>query len=193
MEDILQERSTRVEDAFRLLQNNKDSLSNIPGIVRQLMTLHVWEGYNWQGKTVSFSSFREFVETSPPEGLGTTVDELIGFCRKYPEIADQVNQLIQEQKPIYKPPVGLDKRPKSRGSYRRNLQRLRVLAENDQAAMKLRKQVLAGEISLRQALISLGVERKKYSIEASSDAVVAFIQKHLNSEQVKDVLDMLSP
>ena len=44
--NILHERAERVEEAFRLLQGNKDSLGNIPGVLRQLISLKVWEGYD---------------------------------------------------------------------------------------------------------------------------------------------------
>ena len=105
-DNILKERAERIENAFKLLQGNKDNLGNLPGIIRQLVTLRVWEGYEWKGKTIIFSSFREFVETPPPQGLGTTVDELITFCKKYPEVADLVDKTVQEQAPTYRHPEG---------------------------------------------------------------------------------------
>lgn len=84
MSNILKERATRVEDAYRLLQGNKDGLGNIPGVLRQLISLKVWEGYDWKGKEVKFTASGNCVETPPPEGLGTTVEELVSFCKKYP-------------------------------------------------------------------------------------------------------------
>lgn len=192
---ILQERAQRVEEAYRLLQGNKDNLGNIPGILRQIITLRVWEGYDWQGKTVTFSTFREFVETPPPEGLGTTIGDLVQFCRKYPEIADLIDSVVQEQTPSYRPPKrGNNVTPskKAKGnSLQRSLRTLRnYAAENSQAA-KLREKVLAGQISANQALIQLGKREKKFNIKASPDAVAGFARKHLSDEQIKELIDTL--
>lgn len=190
---ILQERAKRVEDAFRLLQGNKDGLGNIPGILRQLISLKVWEGYDWKGRTVTFSTFREFVETSPPEGLGTTVEELVNFCKKYPEIADLVDQTVQEQKPDYQPPKGMDitNKRKSGTSYQRSLRRLRALAQNDTKARKLRDQVLRGEISPSRALVNLGQQKRRYALEATPDAIIEFVKKHLSASQIKKLMEGL--
>jgi hypothetical protein len=192
---ILHERARRVEEAFHLLQGNKDNLGNIPGILRQLISLRVWEGYDWRGKTVSFGTFREFVEAPPPEGLGTTIDELVRFCRKYPEIADQIDQTVQEQVPDYRPPKREHNAPpykKARGnSYQRSLRRLRNLAVDDKKAADLRKQVMRGEISPNHALMELGKLNARYGVEATPESVVAFINKHLKKGDIRKVVDAL--
>lgn len=195
MSNILKERAARVEDAYRLLQGNKDGLGNIPGVLRQLISLKVWEGYDWRGKEVRFTTFREFVETSPPEGLGTTVEELINFCKKYPEIADLVDQTIQEQAPSYTPPAGGYNIPprKARGtSFQRSLRRLRNMADTDKEAAKLREKVLRGEMSANRALLELGTRKKRYAVEATPEALAVFAKKHLKPAQVKKLIEELN-
>jgi hypothetical protein len=194
-DDILKERAARVEDAFRLLQGNKDSLGNIPGIMRQLITLRVWEGYDWRGKTISFSTFREFVETPPPEGLGTTIDDLVQLCKKYPEVADQIDQIMQEQMPAYHPPIrGNITTPykKAKGnSFRQSIRRLRVLAQNDPKADELRQRVLRGEISANKALLELGKRRQRFSIEPTPTNVITFIKRYMSTEQIEILVEKL--
>lgn len=195
MANILKERAARVEDAYRLLQGNKDGLGNIPGVLRQLISLKVWEGYDWRGKEVKFTTFREFVETPPPQGLGTTIEELINFCKKYPEIADLVDQTVQEQMPDYQPPAGggiIYPLHKARGtSFQRSLRRLRNLSETDSKAALLRKKVLSGEISANHALLELGTRKKRFAVEASPDALVEFMKKHLTPTQRKKIVDAI--
>jgi hypothetical protein len=194
MSDILKERAGKVEDAFRLLQGNKDSLGNIPGILRQLVSLRVWEGYDWRGKTVTFGTFREFVESPAPEGLGSTVPELMSLCRKYPEIADLIDSVVQEQSPSYRPPKsahkGNHKRP-SGTSFQRNLRRLRNLALEDKEAKRLHAEVLAGRMTANGALRALGKRKARYGVEATPESVQAFVKKHLNSRQIKRLVDLL--
>lgn len=194
MANIWKERATKVEDAYRLLQGNKDGLGNIPGILRQLISLKVWEGYDWKGKVVKFGSFREFVETPPPEGLGTTVEDLIGFCKKYPEIADLVDQTLQEQAPIYQRPEGgiLYPPQKKRGtSFQRSLRRLRNLAESDKRAADLRKKVLLGEISANYALLELGKRTKRVALVPTPEGFIAFAKKHFKKAEIKKIIDEL--
>ena len=153
--------------------------------------MKVWEGYEWQGKTISFTSFREFVETPAPEGLGTTVDDLVRFCQKYPEIADKIDETIQEQIPSYHPPKGGNNDTplkKSKGnSLSRNLRILRNFSKENARAAELREQVLKGEISANKALIELGKRRKKHTLEASSNGVIQFVTKYLSEDQAKEV------
>jgi hypothetical protein len=194
-EDILRERAARVEEAFRLLQGNKDGLGNIPGILRQLITLRVWEGYDWKGKTVTFGTFREFIETPPPEGLGTTVDDLVQFCKKYPEIADQIDQLMQEQMPAYRPPKRSDNitpYKKATGtSFRRSLRRLRALGQKDPKAEELRQCVLRGEISANKALLELGKRRQRYVVEPTTSNIATFAKNHLSTDQIEILIKEL--
>jgi hypothetical protein len=191
MSDILKERAEKVEDAFRLLQGNKDSLGNIPGILRQLVSLRVWEGYDWRGKTVAFGTFREFVETPAPEGLGTSIPELVSLCRKYPEIADLIDSVVQEQSPGYRPPKsahkGNHKRP-SGTSFQRNLRRLRNLALENPEAKRLHAEVLAGRMSASGALRELGKKKPRYGVEASAESVVQFIKRHLSKSERSKVI-----
>jgi hypothetical protein len=191
---VFKDRAQRVEDAFRLLQGNKDNLGNIPGIIRRLVALRVWEGYDWKGKTVSFGTFREFVEAPPPEGLGTTIADLVRFCQKYPEVADLVDQTVQEQKPEYHPKKGNDRAvaKRSNGSgYQRSLRQLRILAQEDPRAMKLREQVLRGEITPNQALKDLGKRKSRYGVEASAESIVQFAKRHLSKSERKKVIKAL--
>jgi hypothetical protein len=191
-DNILSERADRVENAFRLLQNNKDSLGNIPGILRQLVSMRVWEGYSWKGKTITFGTFREFVEASPPEGLGASVEDLVTFCKKYPEIAELIDQTVQEQMPEYRSANKLPTHNRSNGtSYQRSLRRLRTLAQENDKAKKLREQVLNGEITANAALKDLGIKKARYGVEATIDGIVQFAKKHLSKSQIKKAAKIL--
>jgi len=193
-EHLMKERAERVENAFRLLQENKDNLGNIPGILRQLVSLKVWEGYNWKGKVISFGTFREFVEASPPEGLGTTIDELIALSKKYPEVVDLIDLTVQNQTSEYHRPKNTlsSKKIKSGNSYQRNFRQLRILAAEDPKAKVLHEKVLKGELSVGQALIQLGKRRRRYGVENTPDSVVKFVRRHFSSSQIKKIHDELA-
>lgn len=194
MSDILKERADCVENAYRLLQGNKDSLGNIPGVLRQIISLQAWEGYSWRGKTISFSSFREFVETPLPEGLGTTIEDLVSLCRRYPEIADLIDQVVQEQMPAYRPPknkAGINKKRPSGTSFQRALRKLRGLAAENDEARRLREDVLSGKLSANSALRELGHRKVRYTIEPTPQSIANFVRKRLSPQQVQELKNLL--
>ncbi len=152
----------------------------------------MWEGYEWRGKTITFETFREFIETPPPDGLGTTVEELISFCRKYPEVADLLDQVVQEQALVYRPRARAhaSKRPSGK-SYQRSIRRLRTLASYDPKAKKLYERFLQSEITASYALKELGKRKSRYGVEASAESVVQFIKRHLSKPERNKVIKAL--
>ena len=115
-----------------------------------------------------------------------------GSCKKYPEIADLIDQTVQEQKPEYRSTSNLHARKRSTGtSYQRSLRQLRMLALEDAKAKKLREQVLNGEITVNTALKDLGMKKTRYGIEATVDSIVQFAKKRLSKSQIKKIVKIL--
>jgi len=56
---------------------------------------------------VQFSSFSEFVTTSPLEGLGATLDQLRGICRSDPEALDAIDRATQNAPYVHTGDVAL--------------------------------------------------------------------------------------
>ena len=70
-----------INSLARSLVNGK-ALDNVPALVTAVIKNEAWrERFVSQTKRVaSFQSFREFVEAYPPEGLHTTLDNLMRVC-----------------------------------------------------------------------------------------------------------------
>lgn len=188
-EEITQKRGSFVEDAFHLLQVNRDIQNNIPASLREIITLRVWEGYLWNGKIIQFNTFQEFVEAPPPEGFGTTLDNLVKLCGKYPEIVELIDQTVSEQKQQYQPLNGHRKTKET--SMSKSLRRLRRAAETNPEVEAVRQLVLQGKMSTYRAFIELGWRQKRYSVTATPESVFNFASHHLNEKQLLSLIENL--
>jgi hypothetical protein len=186
----------RVQYAYELMRDNIHGASVFPGAIAAIIRSQAWKGYEFRGKIIGATSFQDFVESKPPQGLGTTIDNLARLCQKYPAVIELIDQAIQneadrgevqkrENKDFEKP-----RAPKAT-SFQRSLRRLRNLAQNDSKARKLREKVLRGEISANYALKELGKRKSRYGVEASAKSIVQFAKRHLSKNEIKKVVKAL--
>lgn len=70
-------------------------LSDVPALVKRVVEENLWqERYVRQSKeTISFKTFREFVEAAPPEGLGTNLKTLRRLSADVPGILDLIERM----------------------------------------------------------------------------------------------------
>lgn len=186
----------RVARLYRLLRSNTNNLGSIPNIITSIIKTRSWENYDFRGNRIKVGTFREFVEAPPPEGLGTTIDALANLCQKHPEIVEMIDETVQEQSNIYKPPkkvsiVGDKRKSSTSTSLQRNLRLLRRLAEKNQKAENLREQVLKGEITSNAALIKLGKKKRRFGVEATTESLVRFIESHFSKSEIKEIQSTL--
>lgn len=191
----------RVQYAYELMRDNIHGASVFPGAVAAILRSRAWEGYEFRGKVLQATSFREFVEAKPPQGLGTTIEELIHLCNKYPAVVEGIDQVLKEASihggdrksdKIKMDNIHLEKVKAPNGtSLQRSLRRLRVLAETDSKAKFLRDQVLHGDISANHALKELGKRKSRYGVEASVESIVQFAKRHLSKSEIKKVAKAL--
>jgi hypothetical protein len=76
------------------MSRGKHGLAVVPGLL-----LLVLEKDRWRKRIIQrtkemaeFDSFAEFVETTPPEGLGATIDTLKNLCRDDTAIRDAIDR-----------------------------------------------------------------------------------------------------
>lgn len=191
----------RVQYTYELMRDNLHGASIFPGAVAALLRSRAWEGYEFRGKLIQKTSFREFVESKPPQGLGATVEELIRLCQKYPAVVEGIDQILRseagkggdrrsEDFKVNNVHFEKGKTPKG-NSLQRSLRRLRNMAATDPKAAKLREKVLQGEMSANRALLELGTRKKRYAVEATPEALAAFAKKYLKPAQVKKLVEEL--
>ena len=189
----------RVIDFLRsAITDGSAGLTDVPALIKRVIEEDLWrERFVFQSKEIiRFISFQEFVETAPPEGLGTTLKLLRRLCADYPVVLDLLEQ-TQE--------------PKRRGGDRRS-QKLKenksdnVKFENslrgNSSAYSLKKlrtnrpdlhrKVLAKELSVNQAMIAAGFRQKTIFIINDVNKTALVIRKHFNRQEIETLIKCLS-
>jgi len=85
-----------VKETQQILGRGEGKLHKVlPTAIERLILERAWEGRNKKigFDVVPFSGFQDFVDTQLPWGLGSSIDDLMNYCRKYPK----VQQLIQRE------------------------------------------------------------------------------------------------
>jgi hypothetical protein len=77
MADILVVRDQITESLYRSLRGGEHGLKVVPDLIRRAIEQEVWaerKVHQMRNKIASFPSFRAYIEASPPEGLGATLE-----------------------------------------------------------------------------------------------------------------------
>ena len=143
-------------------------LKTFPGILRKAMAKDSWRDriVHQTKQRVEFKTFREFMETLPPEGLGTDERTLKNLCRDDIEASDLIDRALQgkpggdkrSESAITVDNVNNDQRPTG-NSRNAALRRLR------KDAPALHARVLAGDLSAHAAMIEAGFRKKPTALE----------------------------
>lgn len=191
----------RIQYTYELMRDNIHGANVFPGAIAAILRSHAWEGYEYRGEIIK-ATFKEFIFAQPPKGLGTTTEDLIQLCKKYPAIVEAIDQILKEESSDRgdhkneKTELNIHEnrkaKPSATGSLQRSLRRLRNLASVDERAHILREQVLRGEISAHRALKELGKQKIRYAIEPTAKSIADFARKRLSSQEIEELKKLLN-
>jgi hypothetical protein len=196
----------RVLWAYRVMRESRHDATLLPNAIGLLIETHAWQEYQFQGRMLIHTTFREFVEAEPPNGLGTTVDELVRLCQKEPSVVDMIDQILAGQEPKGRPlknwtaptnayniSINEETRKKAKAgtSLQYSLRKLRSLAQTDTHAAELRDQVLRGDISANRALVLLGKRTSRVGTEMTPEGAARTLKKHLSPKEIQELISLL--
>lgn len=156
--------------------------------------------YNWQcftvpdtGEEVQHKSFVDFVLTSPPRGLGTTIGKLEVLVR------DEHPELLPYLKDSKIPPLRAHGENQHVGIAPVNNNSLEYGTSNDAyiiARLKrddptLAKQVINGEISAHAAAVQSGIRKRYVSVRCDPEGFVSKIYQLFSEEEIEFIKDNL--
>ena len=184
-----------VDHLRRAISDGTAGLSDVPLLVKQII-----ESGAWRTRTVAqtkevvcFSSFREFAEALPPDGLGKTIKELERLCAGDVEILD----LLAGQTGI--PKRGGDRRS---ATFKVNNVNFETVAKGNSSAYALRRlreqrpdlhgKVIQKQMSIHQAMIAAGFRRQPINLPHDVEKIAAAIKKNFSDSQVKQLIEHLN-
>ena len=158
---------TIIADLRSAINEGNTSLSNVPGLIMQVIEADAWRRSNaaHSNSTGCFSTFDEFVGAASPDGLGSDIKTLIKLCGGNLEALDLINSVRET------PGRGGDRRSVKfkennvpfekidRGnSICASLQKLR------RSRPDLHRKCLAKKLSINQAMIAAGFREETVQI-----------------------------
>lgn len=197
----------KVETLSRSIREGAASLDSIPGLIRQIIEEQMWREYLNEdtGEVFTFESFKEFVETDAPEGLGTTIPTLIRLCADNPLVVDLIDEMIQFT--LAGEPIGINylakeengdnrqedgKRYIATGTSRQaGLRKLRKYAESNPQVEQLRQAVLIGDMSINKALIEAGLRTDRITITRDPEKAAEVLKRSFTEEELKELIRLL--
>lgn len=197
---------TKVELLSRSIQVGIDALDQLPGLIRQIIEEQMWQQHWHQetGRVSYFGSFAEFVETSPPEGLGTTVPTLIRLCANDPLVVDLIDRTVEltmdravaidyaKNKNGHHENQLASKRYIATGASRQaGLRKLRQAAEINPQVETLRQAVLAGQKSINQALIEAGFRSERITVTKNPEKAAEVLARNFSREEIRQLIRFL--
>jgi hypothetical protein len=204
--ETLVRNGAKVDMLSRSIREGAASLDNIPRLIRQVIEEQMWREYldKKTGEVFRFDSFKEFVQSPPPGGLGTTVATLIRLCVDDPLVVDLIDEIVQftvpEPTAIYhyakNEENGNNKEePKkyiATGTSRQaGLRKLRKYAESNPQVEELRQAVLAGEMSVNKALIESGLRADRITIARDPEKAAEALKRTFTTEELKQLIRLL--
>lgn len=197
---------TKVEWLSRSIQVGIEALDHLPMLIRQIIEEQMWRQHFHKetGRVSYFDSFQEFVETPPPEGLGTTVPTLIRLCADDALVVDLIDRTVQL---TTKEAIAIDY-PKSKNGHgedhltakryiatgtsrQAGLRKLRQAAEISPQVEELRQAVLAGEKSINKALIEAGFRSERITITKDPEKAAEVLARNFSRQEIRQLIRYL--
>jgi hypothetical protein len=193
----------QVDILYRWVRDSK-TLIQLPELVKQVVSENMWREHLYEktGEMFSFDNFQEFVETHPPDGLGSNIKTLLHLCREDTVVLAMIDEVIQNGNVKgYKSDFNVNtaddveagetakKTPSS--SKELGLRKLRQHAENNKTIAKLRDKVLAGEMTVNAALIESGLRIERVTIPKTIDKAAEALKKTYTKDELKELVKQL--
>lgn len=183
-----------VDTLYRAVRDSK-AVDNVPFLVRQVLEQEMWREHTYEktGETFRFDSFQQFVETHPPDGLGTKTENLFHLCLEDTAATELLdNTLIAE---ATRRPEGKDapiiRRPAITTARQAGLRRLRRFAEQNASAEALRQSVLEGKMSVNAALVAAGLRKPRVTIPKDVQKATEALKRIYTPEERQQMIQAL--
>lgn len=189
MTDVLVKRDQVVHDLSQAIRRGDWSLESVPALLRRVLTEDMWKErlVEVTGEVKRFETWAEFVQASPPEGLGTTERTLRNLCRDDAEIIDLLDRA--SQRPAGRPSIQTGDNVTLKPGGNAAAQALRRLRKD---RPDLHARVLAGELSPHRAMVDAGFRRRTVSVPVDEPRrIAATLRRHLTTEQLAQLRDAL--
>lgn len=178
------------------------AIENIPGLVKRVIENQCWQCLLIEetGEVKEFSSFVEYVTTSPPEGLGTDIETLWRLCQDDIEAQAMIDEATKI-KPGNPHPSGHNQHTLNQviDNNINNYHRQSPVGTSRQAGLRrlakdrpdLHTRVLAHQISVNAAMVEAGIRPKTLTIPIDPARAAQVIKRQFSQDQISQLVEFL--
>lgn len=178
------ERRDDIVDALRKsLSTTEHGLGSVPNFVKVVIRDEMWRDrvIRETGERAAFGSFADLVTTPPLAGLGASLDQLRGLCKRDPEALDAIDRATagrQGERTDLVDNINEVDRPTGTAAATA-LRRLRKDRPD------LHAEVMAGRRTAHGAMVAAGFRKKTATVPLTVQGIRRAISKLSEGEQAK--------
>lgn len=181
------------EIAMNCCSRGAASLSNFPGLMKEIIETKAWERREWRGKVFELPSLKDLIERKPLEGWGESIDKVQALIKDDPQVLRMFRREVVEDKGkrakqdnsdniTIKPPTSDDRGTSKSYS-------LDLLARK---APDMFQAVCNGELTANAAMIQAGLRKSVVSVGANPASAAKTLKKKFGLDYVKELIKELS-
>lgn len=170
-------------------------LKDVPELIKRVIKEELWRERTLPRtrEKVVFSSFEQFLQTSPPEGLGTDLKTIRKLCNEDVETLDLLEQVKlkrfrggDRKSESFKDGITNFEIPEVKNTRSYGLKRLRTQRPD------LHKLVIEGKLSVNQAMIMANFRKQKFQITKDIEKVCEFIKQNFTDYEIIKIVNILT-
>lgn len=188
----LQRNGLKVDSLYRAVRDSQ-AVELIPALVEQIIAGEMWREHHDEktGETFQFDDFLEFIETHPPDGIGTKVEVILKHCIDHPVVLDMIDRIIQNTRKAPNRDKTTVRKKAVRNARQTGLRRLRLYAEQDERIAEYRRAVLAGEMSVNAALVAAGLKKPRITLPKDVNKATSALRRVYSSDEIEQLVMLL--
>ncbi len=192
-EQKLHRNGVKVDTLYRAVRDSQ-AVQLVPQLVRQILAEDMWHEHIYEktGQRFTFDSFQKFVETHPPDGLGTKVENLFKLCLEDDMATELLDKVLENTIAVEGNDAPKIKRPAISTARQAGLRRLRRYAEQSDAIASLRQNVLDGKMSVNAALVAAGLRKPRITIPRDLTKATEALKRIYNHDELVQLIESIS-
>ena len=194
MKDAIVENGELVAAIERSLLDGEHGLKTLPRLIKAAIKENAWQEYysTTLRKNVIHHTFESFILEHPPDGLGSTIEQIGDMIRHDAEALKLYSDLITPE--AHRKKESERSTTNSSTLSRNTIQgttkkyELRRLSKQNP---NLYQKVIDGELTVNKAAIDAGFRKKTATVVLEPDKIIGFIHKHFDQDDIEYIKDRL--
>lgn len=177
------------EIAMHCCSKGSSSLTNFPGLMKEIIETKAWERREWRGKVFELPSLKDLIERKPLEGWGESIGKVQALLKDDPQVLRMFRRETVAEPHKHKGDNDniIIKTSSTQGTSKSYS--LDLLARK---APDMFRAVCNGELTANAAMIQAGLRKSVVSVGANPASAAKTLKKKFGLDYVQELIKELS-